>query len=127
MKIQTEGPVDLMYSNQSGPSAETISTLGQTLGTIGASAVQRQRQLSEVEQKCGKRPLFKGKKLNAWNDCAKKFNESGGGFIPTQTTTTTTSTDTPPPPKPVPKWVWVVSGVAVLGIVGFVIYKSTRK
>jgi hypothetical protein len=114
---------DIEFSNVKGKiSPETIGALGQA-GSQIASGILQGRQLTEVEQKCGKRPAFKGKKRNEWNDCVKQFAQTS--TIPTSTVTTIT--DTPPPKKPVPTWVWVVSGVAVLGVIGLIIYKTTKK
>lgn len=112
---------DIEFSNASSKiSPETIGALGQAGGQI-ASGILQGRQLTEVEQKCGKRPAFKGKKRNEWNDCAKQFAQSSATPI-----VTTQITETPTKTK-VPTWVWVVSGVAVLGVIGLVIYKTTKK
>lgn len=130
MNIKTNGPVDLCFSNGSGPSADTISTIGQSLATVGAAAAQRQRQFTELEQKCGKKPVFPGKARNRWYDCQKAFSASIGVSPTTFTETpmvTTTYNDVTPKTNKVPTWAWVVGGVAVLGIVGLVIYKSTKK
>lgn len=126
MNIKTNGPVDLCFSNAGGLSSDTISTIGQTVGQLGSSAIQRQRQFTEVEQKCGKKPILPGKRRNAWDACAIEYAKSAN--IPTSVLAgPEPSATAPQPEKKVPTWAWVVGGVAVLGIVGLVIYKSTKK
>jgi len=134
MKIMSNGPVDLCFSQANGPqvSQDTINTALQSLGQIGSSLTQRQRQFTDVEQHCGKRPSLPGKARNRWNDCAKEYAKSVGISPSTFTDTTsggstTTSSDVPPPPKPIPTWVWVVGGLVAVGAIGFVIYKSSKK
>lgn len=132
MKIMTDGPVDLCFSNGSGPSPETITAIGQTVGQLGSSLAQRQRQYTEVEQKCGKKPSLPGKRFNRWNDCAKEYAKSAGVSPTTFTSDVPVSTsitdDTQKQPsKKVPTWVWVVGGLVIAGGIGFAIYKSTKK
>lgn len=130
MRVTRNG--DVIFSNGNGPSADTISTIGQTIGQIGSSLTQRQRQFTEVEQKCGKKPAFPGKSRNRWNDCAKEYAKSAG--VPANTFTadtnigdsTNTNQDTQPKTK-IPVWVWIVGGVVLAGGIGFAIYKSTKK
>jgi phage terminase large subunit-like protein len=125
MNIKTNGPVDLCFSNASGLSSDTISTIGQTVGQLGSSAIQRQRQFTEVEQKCGKKPILPGKRRNAWDACAIEYAKSAN--IPASVLA---GPELPAPAqqqKKVPTWAWIVGGVAVLGIVGLVIYKASKK
>lgn len=125
---------DVIFSNGSGPSAETIATIGQTVGQIGSSLTQRQRQFTEVEQKCGKKPRLPGRSRNRWNDCAKEYAKSAGVPATTFTadtnigasTTANTTQDTAPKTK-IPTWVWIVGGVVLAGGIGFAIYRSTKK
>jgi hypothetical protein len=123
---------DVIFSNGNGPSAETISTIGQTIGQIGSSLTQRQRQFTEVEQKCGKKPRIPGRSRNRWNDCAKEYAKSANipatTFIDTPVATTTTTTDNiATPKKSVPTWVWITGGVVALGTIAFVIYRVSKK
>jgi hypothetical protein len=133
MKIMSDGPVDLCFSNANatkkpGLSASTISTIGQSAAQIGSALAQRQRQFTEVEQKCGKKPLFKGKERDRWNNCATEYAKTAG-VTPTTftsdidtTTSTTTNTD-----RKIPTWIWIVGGIVIAGGIGFAIYKSTKK
>jgi hypothetical protein len=111
---------NVIFSNVSGPSAETISTIGQTVGQIGSSLTQRQRQFTEVEQKCGKKPKLPGKRRKAWDNCAAGF-----------ASTATTSQPTPPPLPLVPKksntLLYVGLGVVGLAVIGFIVYKAKNK
>jgi len=116
---------DIEFSNNDGKGSAIVTAGLGAAATIGTALAGRQKTFTEVEQKCGKRPgaLALKSKKNAWNDCAKQFAQTS--TIPTSTVTTIT--DTPPQKKLVPTWVWVVSGVAVLGVVGLIIYKTTKK
>ena len=126
MNIKTDGPIDLCFSNANALSADTISTIGQTVGQLGTAAIQRQRQFTEVEQKCGKKPIVPGKRRNAWDACAIEYAKSAN--IPASVLAGPEAfAPAPQPEKKVPIWAWVVGGVAVLGIVGFVIYKASKK
>jgi len=131
MKIMSNGPVDLCFSQANGPqvSQDTINTAFQSLGQIGSSLTQRQRQFTDVEQHCGKRPSLPGKARNRWDDCAKQYAQSGGGSSytsPSAPISSTPDVTTTPTSKPIPTWVWVVGGLAVVGGIGFAIYKSTK-
>jgi hypothetical protein len=125
MNIKTDGPVDLCYSN--AVSQDTINTAIQSIGQVGSSLTQRQRQFTEVEQKCGKRPSLPGKRRRSWDACATEYAKSAGvapsTFIPADVPMPTQTTT----PTGVPTWVWVVGGAVALGIVGFVIYRATKK
>ena len=112
---------NVIFSNVSGPSKEAIAA-GVTAATaLGVAAVSKQKPLSEVEQKCGKKPLFPGKRKKAWDNCAAGFASTASA--PQQT----------PPPLPlvpktkIPVWVWIVGGVVLAGGIGFAIYRSTKK
>jgi len=128
MKIMTDGPVDLCYSRADGKalSPDTITAIGQTVGQVGSSLAQRQRQFTEVEQKCGKRPIVPGKRRNAWDACALEYAKSSGvpasAVIPAEVPSAAAQ-----PSKKVPTWVWVVGGVAVAGVLGLIVYKSMKK
>lgn len=128
MKIMSDGPVDLCYSNAKGDglSADTITAIGQTAGQVGSALAQRQRQLTEVEQKCGKRPIVPGKRRKAWESCAAEYARSAGA-TPIVATAPEITASAAQPRRRVPTWAWVVGGVAVAGIIGFVIYRSTKK
>lgn len=123
MNLDTDGYVDVEFSNGEGkkPSLSAAAAIT-ALGGVGAALANRQnRPLSEVEQKCGKRPLLIGKKRNEWNDCAKNFASTSTIPIVNQLQNTTSTK------KKIPTWAWVVGGVVVTGLIGFLIYKSTKK
>ena len=121
MNIKTDGPVDLCYSKAEGLSADTISTIGQTIGQVGSSLAQRQKSLSEVEQKCGKKPVLPGKRLNKWNECAIEYAKASSAPVPT-IVAPAASTE-----KKTPTWVWILAGVVGLGAIGFIAYKASKK
>lgn len=132
MRVETDGPVDLSYSGaDSKLSPEALTAIGSTFGQIGSSLAQRQRQFTEVEQKCGKRPTLPGSRRKQWDACAMEYAKSSGApantFIPADVPTAPITSASMSSEKKIPRWVWIVGGVAVLGIVGFVIYKSTVK
>lgn len=86
------------------------------IGGVGAALAQRQkRQLSEAEQKFGKRPILPGKKRQEWD---KKVNN----FFNTK------SSDATPKDKEkskVSNKIILIIGGSVLGlaIIGFIVYK----
>lgn len=129
MDILTDTPVDLSFSNSEGGkiSPEALATIGQTAAQIGAGLTQRQRQFTEVEQKCGKRPSLPGKRRNTWDACAKEFAKSSSAlpsFIPSAADMAALQTQQR---TKVPTWVWIVTGVVGLGVVGFIVYRATKK
>jgi len=110
---------NVIFSNASGPSKEAIAA-GVTAATaLGVAAVSKPKTLSEVEQKCGKKPLLPGKRRKAWDNCAAGF-------------ASTASTPPTPPPLPlVPKksntLLYVGLGVVGLAVIGFIVYKAKNK
>lgn len=134
MNIKTDGPVEMCFSNANGTvSQDTINTAIQTLGQVGSSLTQRQRQFTEVEQKCGKRPSLPGKRRRSWDACAMEYAKTAGvapsTFIPADIPTSNIPVEDlkKETEDEVPKWVWIVGGVVALGVVGFVIYSATKK
>jgi hypothetical protein len=128
MNIKTDGPVEMCFSNANGVSQDTINTAIQTLGQVGSSLAQR--QYTEVEQKCGKRPSLPGKRRKAWDACATEYAKSAGvapsSFIPADIPSSQ-PVQTQTGGGKVPTWVWIVGGAVALGVVGFVIYRATKK
>ena len=112
----------VFYSNldDAGKAAAVTAGVG-AAATLGAALAQRQkRPLSEVEQKCGKKPLFGKKKKQAWQDCVNKTNEA---------VKAPASAINPPPPSAGNKNKTLIIAsisVVVLAVVGVVIYKMRK-
>lgn len=119
MEIITNREIE--YSNTDGGKAALATAGIGAVAALGSGLLSRQKTLSEVEQKCGKRPLIKGKKRNEWQKCADKANQ-------------------PPPPitipvdnskKPMSKGLkmGLIIGGSVLGLtlIGLLIYKMKKK
>ena len=111
---------NVIFSNASGPSKEAIAA-GVTAATaLGVAAVSKPKTLSEVEQKCGKKPLLPGKRRKAWDNCATGF-----------ASTASASQQTPPPLPLAPKksnlLLYVGLSVVALAAITFVIYRAKKK
>ena len=127
MNIITNKPI--IFSNAEGDKTpmnpDALKAGADILTGIGTTLASRQRQFTEVEQRCGKKPL--GKKQRAtWQKCV----DAGGG----QTTFTPPTQEQPLPDantkQPMSKGMkigLIVGGVVVLGIISFVIYKSSKE
>ncbi|HRH53158.1 MAG TPA: hypothetical protein PLN38_07530 [Chitinophagales bacterium] len=98
------------------------SLIDSGLNALSAILSKPKRELSSVEQKCGKRPLF-GKRRSQWQDCANKANLSNPSNAPI-----------PDIPAMMPEkqevksnktMYFVIGGIALLGLVGF--YLHTQK
>ena len=125
MNIITNKPV--IFSNAEGANPDTIKAAADVLTGIGTTLAGRQRQLTEVEQRCGKKPL--GKKQRAqWQKCV----DANGGLAIQPTTPPTQEqllpdTNTKQPMSKNMKIGLIVSGVVVAGIIAFLIYKSSKE
>ena len=125
MNIITNKPV--IFSNAEGANPDTIKAAADVLTGIGSTLASRQRQLTDVEQRCGKRPV--GKKQRAqWQKCV----DANGGLAMQPTTPPAqeqpiADTNTKQPMSKGMKIGLIAGGVVVLGIIGFVIYKSSNK
>lgn len=110
-----------VFYNLSDEAKAGIAT-GVTAATaLGVAAVSKPKTLSEVEQKCGKKPKLPGKRRKAWDNCA-------AGFAATASAPQQTQPPLPLAPKTkIPTWVWIVGGVVLAGGIGFAIYRSTKK
>lgn len=94
---------------------------------IGTAIAGRQRQLTDIEQRCGKKPL--GKKQRAqWQKCV----DANGGLAMQPTTPPAqeppiADSNTKQPMSKGMKIGLIAGGVVLLGVIGFVIYKASNK
>jgi hypothetical protein len=85
---------------------------------LGVALAQKQRQLSDVEKVCGKKPLIGKGKKQVWQDCANRV-------IPQKQSQVPISNE---PSKKDNKMLYIIGGSIVgLGIVAFTIYKLKNK
>lgn len=121
--VTSETPTSTPSSGKKGLSADTISAGANLLGQLGTALAGRQRTYTDVEQRCGKKPLGK-KKLAEWNKCAQSSGGSSGApIIPDS-----------PAPAPTPsqglskgaKIGIAVGGLVVVGLVIFLVVKSGK-
>jgi hypothetical protein len=115
---------DIEYSNvDAGKAALATAGIG-AAAALGSGLLSRQKTLSEVEQKCGKRPAFKGKKRDAWQKCVDKANQPTSAQMPTINTQGNSK-------KPMNKnlKLGLIIGGSLLGValIGLVIYKMKKK
>jgi len=131
MNIITNKPV--IFSNAEGDKTpkekkpmnpDALKAGADILTGIGSTLAGKQRSYTDVEQRCGKKPL--GKKARAeWQKCV----DAGGSVTtsPTSSTEPTSPTDTKQPLSKGMKIGLIAGGVVLLGVIGFVIYKSIKK
>jgi hypothetical protein len=125
MNIITDKPV--IFSNAEGANPDAIKAAGDVLTGIGTTLAARQRPLTEVEQRCGKKPV--GKKQRAiWQKCV----DANGGLAMQPTTPPVQEQPIPDANTKQPmskgmKTGLIVGGVVLLGVIGFLIYKSSKK
>jgi len=106
----------------SGVSTDTLTQLLQTGLQIGGS-IKQQRQASGASASrqarlaaCGRRPLFKGAKRDAYDKCVADAMASSGAY----------SRSMPSPPQTNNTMLFVGIGVVALGIVGYIIYRRNK-
>lgn len=74
---------DTSSSAKKGINPDVLKAGTDILGQLGTALIGRQRTYTDVEQKCGKKPIGK-KKLAEWNKCASSADISPAGApIPT--------------------------------------------
>jgi hypothetical protein len=142
MKVITKYPV---YVNKKKVATDDFSNLDDTLPTdpfsfaegdkqelikqgvgaaasIGTALLNKPKQFSEVENKCGKRPKAGRERKRQWDECAKNFaSQSSASVIP--------PVMIPPSPTKDKKnntLIYVGLGVVALGVVGYLIYKNNN-
>ncbi len=120
MIVKTLNPI--IYSNASGDdkSAAKIGAITAGIGaaaTLGAALANRQRKpLSDVETKCGKKPMFGfGKKGKDWQKCVSSIQPQTQQQKPILTQQQKKNT-----------MLYVSVGIAIIAIVGLVIYLKKK-
>jgi hypothetical protein len=134
MRVITSKPI--IYANAAGDETPTASatkerkpinpdvlkTGGEVLAGVATSLVNRQRQYTDAEQRCGKKPLGK-KAREKWQKCV----DSGVGAVaPMQNVPTTPETPTKAPMSKGLKIGLISGGVVLLGLIVFAIYKKSK-
>ena len=130
MNIITDKPIIFVndsYSNADDKAekkpinADVLQAGASVLTGVGQTIAGRQRQLTDVEQRCGKKPL--GKKERAtWQKCVDANGGQTMSAPAPEPTTTTTPTD-----QGMTKTMKIglaIGGVALVGIIVFAIYKA---
>lgn len=122
MKVITNREV---FYNLSDGAKAGIAT-GVTAATaLGVAAVSKQKTLSEIEQKCGKRPRFGKNKKAQWQQCAAS---QGGQVDQTAQTAQNGQVDNKKPmSKNLKMGLIIGSSLLVVALIGFVIYKRRKK
>lgn len=134
MNIITNKPI--IFSNVEGDeipkertpmNPDALKAGADVLTGIGSTLAGKQRSYTDVEQRCGKRPIGKKQRVT-WQKCV----DANGGLAMQPTTTPVQEQPLPDANTKQPmskgmKISLIAGGVVVLGIIGFVIYKSTKK
>lgn len=95
---------------------------------LGTALIGKNKQLTDVEQKCGKRPKIGRKKKEAWQKCADEQN-TRAPQKPTGTDTTAgtqTNTQTQQGMSKGMKIGLIVGGVVVVGLVLVLVLKRNK-
>ena len=111
---------NVIFSNAEGDNSNILSGAVQTLGNIGTAIASKPKTITEVEQKCGKKPLIPGKRRKAWDKCAADYNKALNA--PQQNLPTSSVA-----PKKSNTLLYVGLGAIGLAVIAFVIYKAKKK
>jgi hypothetical protein len=131
MNIITDKPI--IFSNAEGdkPAKErkpinpdTLKAGTDILTGIGSTLAGKQRTFTDAEQRCGKKPLGKKARIQ-WQKCVDQGAVTP--MVQAPTIDTTVQADTKQPMSKGMKIGLIVGGVVLLGVIGFIIYKSTKK
>jgi hypothetical protein len=137
MNVITSNPI--IYSNTEGDTTtvkgkkeinpDVLKTGGEVLAGIGSALASRQRQYTDAEQRCGKKPLGK-KNREKWQKCVDAGISTPQSSQTYQNTTQTdTDKDKEPSKKPMSKNLkigLIAGGVVLIAVIGFIIYKKSK-
>jgi hypothetical protein len=106
------------YSNVDDETKKALITAGVGgAAAIGSALASRQKQLSAVEQSCGKRPRIGRRKKQAWQECVNRT-------LPQQRPITQAPQPTQPKDN---KMLYIVGGSIVgLGLITLLIFKLRK-
>ena len=106
------------YSNVDDDTKKDLIASGiGTATAIGVALASKQRQLTNVEQMCGKKPKLGKAKIQAWQNCANRT-------LPKQPLP---QSPLPQPTKNDNKMLYIVGGSIVgLGIIALLVYKLRK-
>ena len=111
--------------NKSGFNPDLLKAGTDIFTQLGTALIGRQRTYTDVEQKCGKKPKVGKKAIETWNKCA-----SSADLTPAGAPTYTTDDNKPPVKEPMKLGVKIgiaVGGLAVVGLVIFLVMKKGKK
>jgi hypothetical protein len=110
-------------SGKSGINPNLLSAGADIFTQLGTALIGRQRTYTDVEQRCGKKPIGK-KKLAEWNKCASSADLTPAGA---PITSPTSGDETRQGLSKGAKIGIAVGGLAVVGLVIFLVMKSGKK
>jgi hypothetical protein len=111
-------------SNKQGVNPDVLKAGADIFTQLGTALIGRQRTYTDAEQRCGKKPKTK-KGKETWQKCV----DSGGGGYTGGTTTTTSTTTQDETKQGLSKGAKIgiaVGGLAVVGLVIFLVMKSGK-
>jgi hypothetical protein len=111
-----------IYHNLSDGAKAGIATGVTALTALGVAAAGKPKTLSEIEQKCGKKPLFGKNRKAQWEQCASNQGSQTNPIIQTSQTN-----QNQPMSKNLKMGLIIGSGLFIAGIIGFVIYKRNKR
>jgi hypothetical protein len=111
-----------IYHNLSDGAKAGIATGITALTALGVAAAGKPKTLSEIEQKCGKKPLFGKNRKAQWEQCASSQNSP---INPTNQTNPTIQNQ--PMSKNLKIGLIIGSGLFIAAIIGYVIYKRNKR
>jgi hypothetical protein len=131
MNVITSQPIIYSYANDEAGintkekkqiNPDVLKTGGEVLAGIGSALASRQRQYTDAEQRCGKRPRLQ-KNRQTWQKCV----DSGVNMsVPMQQTPTVETAPTKAPMSKGLKIGLISGGVVLLTVIGYLIYKKSK-
>lgn len=106
------------YSNIDDDTKKELIASGiGTATAIGVALASKQRQLTDAEQKCGKKPKLGKAKIQAWQNCVNKSLQNQ----------TIAQPKLPQPKQKDNKMLYIVGGsILGLGIIALLVYKLKK-